>query len=350
MILVMALGKATQVNGATEADGVDSPPATSDRRSLSRVELAVAVAGFPLMMSVTVGGSIVAIGRGAEPNVVTGIVVVSAYFVLAVAAWIMPWHRSWGRSQGDLRTDIGLAITNALMNGVIGTAILTVVALGAASLSEALGSTVWPNDWPFLAQLALALVMAEFFEYWFHRMMHEVPWMWRFHATHHSSQRLYWLNAARFHPIDLLLIGSVKLAPVVLLGGALPVLALVNIFSVVHGAYQHSNLPVRIGPLNWIFSMTELHRWHHSKLMHESNHNYGGNLIVWDILFGTRWLPDDRDPPEAIGMESLPGFPMGFWANLASPFRWQRVVAESRAPDSLETRRSRSIDRLPVTR
>ena len=186
----MALGKATQVNGATEADGVDSPPATSDRRSLSRVELAVAVAGFPLMMSVTVGGSIVAIGRGAEPNVVTGIVVVSAYFVLAVAAWIMPWHRSWGRSQGDLRTDIGLAITNALMNGVIGTAILTVVALGAASLSEALGSTVWPNDWPFLAQLALALVMAEFFEYWFHRMMHEVPWMWRFHATHHSSQRL----------------------------------------------------------------------------------------------------------------------------------------------------------------
>ena len=112
----------------------------------------------------------------------------------------------------------------------------------------------------------------------------------------------------------------------------------------------HSNLPVRIGPLNWIFSMTELHRWHHSKPMHESNHNYGGNLIVWDILFGTRWVPDDRDPPEAIGMESLPGFPMGFWANLASPFRWQRVVAESRAPDPLETRRSRSIDRLPVTR
>ena len=59
--------------------------------------------------------------------------------------------------------------------------------------------------------------------------------------------------------------------------------------------------------------MTELHRWHHSKLMHESNHNYGGNLIVWDILFGTRWLPNDRDPPEAIGMESLPGLPMGFW-------------------------------------
>jgi len=69
--------------------------------------------------------------------------------------------------------------------------------------------------------------------------------------------------------------------------------------------------------------------------MHESNHNYGGNLIVWDVLFGTHWLPEDRDPPEdrdspeEIGMESLPQFPMGFWANLTAPFRWKSVVAES---------------------
>ena len=34
-------------------------------------------------------------------------------------------------------------------------------------------------------------------------MMHEVPWLWRFHATHHSAPRLYWLNAGRFHPLDL---------------------------------------------------------------------------------------------------------------------------------------------------
>ncbi|MGY8805533.1 MAG: hypothetical protein ACKVK6_15005, partial [bacterium] len=123
----MALDEATPINGATEADGVDSLSATPARRSLSRVELAVAVAGFPLVISVTVGGSIVAIGRGVEPNVVTGIAIVAAYFVLAVSAWIMPWHPSWGRSHGDFRTDIGLAITNALVNAVIGTAILTVV-------------------------------------------------------------------------------------------------------------------------------------------------------------------------------------------------------------------------------
>ena len=59
-----------------------------------------------------------------------------------------------------------------------------------------------------LAQLPLALVVAELVEYSFHRLMHEVPWLWRFHATHHSAPRLYWLNAARFHPIDLFLVGA----------------------------------------------------------------------------------------------------------------------------------------------
>jgi sterol desaturase/sphingolipid hydroxylase (fatty acid hydroxylase superfamily) len=159
--------------------------------------------------------------------------------------------------------------------------------------------------------------------------MHEVPGMWRFHATHHSAPRLYWLNAARFHPIDLFLVGTLKLAPLVVLGAGAPILALVNVFSAVHGAFQHSNLPIRLGPLNWVFSMTELHRWHHSKAVEEANSNYGGNLIVWDILFGTRFLPSDREPPEEIGIEALPGFPMGFWANLAAPFRWRKLAAES---------------------
>ncbi len=133
----------------------------------------------------------------------------------------------------------------------------------------------------------------------------------------------------RFHPVDLFLVGVVKLVPLALLGAGAPVFALVNLFSAVHGAFQHANVPVRLGVLNWIFSMTELHRWHHSKSIEEANHNYGGNLIIWDVVFGTRFLPADREPPEDIGIQALPAFPMGFRANLASPFRWGKLVAES---------------------
>jgi len=307
---------------------------TGGTRPLTGLSRPVAAAGFPVLVTATVGGALVAITRGVDPNLATAPMIFGAYVVLAVSERLLPWHRTWLHSQGDLRTDIGLALTNGALGGVLTPALLVASATLGVALSDRLGVGLWPVEWPLLAQLALALVVAELVEYSVHRMMHEIPWLWRFHATHHSSPRLYWLNAARFHPIDLFLVGTVKLVPVALLGAGLPVFALVNLFSAVHGAYQHANLPVRLGPLNWIFSMTELHRWHHSKDVEEANNNYGGNLIVWDVIFGTRYLPTDRDPPEQIGIDALPRFPMGFWANLAAPFRWRRLVETAQGPAS----------------
>ena len=63
----------------------------------------------------------------------------------------------------------------------------------------------------------------------------------------------------------------------------------------------------------------------------QANHNYGGNLIIWDVVFGTRWLPKDRKSPAEIGMDSLPHFPMGFFSQMVSPLRWEKVVEESTA-------------------
>ncbi len=293
------------------------------------MESLVAMAGFPLLITAAVGGTIAMLGRGVDAQVATGVAIVLAFASLAIGERIWPWQKSWLHSRGDLRTDIGFYFINGIMTGVATPLVFVASTAAAAGLSARYGGALWPTEWPLIAQLALALVIAELVEYSFHRAMHEVPWLWRFHATHHSAPRLYWLNAARFHPVDLFLVGVLKLGPLAALGAGAPVFALVNVFSAVHGAYQHANLPVRIGPLNWIFSMTELHRWHHSKRMEEANHNYGGNLAIWDVVFGTRFLPEDRDPPEEIGIESMPGFPMGLWANLRAPFRWRDVVESS---------------------
>ncbi len=46
------------------------------------------------------------------------------------------------------------------------------------------------------------MIVSEFGSYWAHRLMHERPLLWRLHAVHHSAERLYWLNAGRFHPLD----------------------------------------------------------------------------------------------------------------------------------------------------
>lgn len=77
--------------------------------------------------------------------------------------------------------------------------------------------------------------------------------------------------------------------------------------------------------------MAELHRWHHSRVLEEANSNFGQNLIVWDIIYGTRFLPKDREPPAEIGITDMPAFPMSYLAQLASPFTWSRIKRENEA-------------------
>ena len=222
--------------------------------------------------------------------------------------------------------------TSIVATGAIFTPVFSYLGarLGGA-LSVGFGSSLWPAGWPLFLQLALALVIVEFFQYWVHRLQHEQDWLWRFHATHHSAPRLYWLNAARFHFVDTTLLNFFYVVPLVALGAPEPVFVLWVIASSVHGICQHANMKVRCGPLNWIFSMAELHRWHHSRLVRESNTNYGQTLILWDVVFGTRFLPADREPPADIGIADLAAFPMTWWAQLWSPLRWARIKRESEA-------------------
>ena len=285
---------------------------------------------FPAVLSATLGGALLLMDRGWEPALAVLPFLVGGYAVVALCERVFPIHREWLHSRGDLHADIGLAATNGLLNRLVEPAVLAGCAALGVALAGALGSGgLWPGGWPVLGQLALALLVAELFEYWFHRLMHEHDVLWRFHAVHHSAPRLYWLNAARFHPVDLALVGTGKMLPLAFLGAGAEVLALVVLFSAIHGTFQHSNLVLRLGPLNWIFSMAELHRWHHSPVMEEANHNYGQNVIVWDLVFGTFFWPRDREPPEDIGIPDLPAFPMRVLPQLASPFRWGKIERES---------------------
>ncbi len=255
----------------------------------------------------------------------------AAFAVVAVLEHVYPYHRSWNRPRKDVRVDA----THSLSIGAL-VALLTpfVLAGGVAIsgwLSNVIGLGLWPIGWPLLAQAALALVIGELPGYWVHRWEHEWDGLWRIHATHHSAPRLYWLNAGRFHPLDTALTFIPSYGLLVALGCPIEGLALFTLVTAVHGIFQHANLQLRLGPLNHFFSMAELHRWHHSKTIDEANHNYGQTVIVWDTLFGTRFLPSDRQPPEEIGIPDLAAFPMTWWAQITSPLRWAKIRAESRA-------------------
>jgi sterol desaturase/sphingolipid hydroxylase (fatty acid hydroxylase superfamily) len=291
---------------------------------------AVALLFFPLVL----GGALLlgdrALERSDAPLRAVALPTVLAALVVFAAERAFPHSRDWQRSHGDVRVDLGHVVSVTLATRAAQAALALALLPAAAWLAPRVDVALWPSDWPRLAQLPLALVVSEFFQYWTHRLGHEWEPLWRLHATHHSAPRLYFLNAARFHPLDIVIDTAAGLAPLVLLGCPADVQALFILFTAVFGYLQHCNVRVALGPLNYVFSMAELHRWHHAKNLREANTNYGSNLIVWDLVFGTFFWPRDREPPEDIGIPDLPAFPQSYWGQLASPFRWRAIEAASR--------------------
>ena len=252
-------------------------------------------------------------------SLVAGVAVLVFGFVI-IPLWerLLPFRAQWSQNDDDVITDL----SNLFINGLVTTLekpLLVALLVGTtAHLSSQFGSDLWPSHWPLIAQLFLMLLIAEFGRYWIHFAAHKVPLLWRLHAVHHSPNRLYFLNAGRFHPIEKILFQLPEVVPFILLGANIETISLYFVFNSVHGLFQHSNIKVRLGPLNYIFSMTELHRWHHSKRIEESDRNFGNNLIVWDIVFGSFYKPKDQEVGD-IGLINSE-YPKSYIGQLGAPF------------------------------
>jgi sterol desaturase/sphingolipid hydroxylase (fatty acid hydroxylase superfamily) len=286
---------------------------------------AVELLFFPVVLGAALLAGAALVARGGEPTLVLG----ASALIVFVAERRWPHLASWQRSHRDVAVDLAHVVSVSAASFATAHFVPPLLVPLASALAPLGTAALWPNNWHPLAQLPLALVVAEFFQYWSHRLSHEWGPLWRLHATHHSAPRLYFLNAARFHPLDIVIDTTAGLIPLVALGCPAPVQALFALFAAVFGYLQHSNVRVALGPLNLVFSMAELHRWHHAKDLREANTNYGSNLIVWDLVFGTYFWPRDRKPPEEIGIPNLAAFPQTYWAQLASPFRWRAIEAAS---------------------
>jgi sterol desaturase/sphingolipid hydroxylase (fatty acid hydroxylase superfamily) len=253
------------------------------------------------------------------------------YSAVAVLERVHPYRREWNRPAGDRRTDLlHLLFTGPLSSAAFDATLRGVAATAAVWIAARLDLALWPASLPAPAQLYLAILVAELGHYAFHRLSHESPWVWRVHATHHSAPRLYWLNATRFHPLDLFALIAFQNLPLILLGAPPRVFAMYALFSIVYGQLQHGNIELRTGALDWIFSTPGMHRFHHAMDPRIGNANYGAILSAWDHVFRTFLRPRNGIFEGPIGIGAMPGFPRGYLAQLASPFRWKRVERASR--------------------
>jgi sterol desaturase/sphingolipid hydroxylase (fatty acid hydroxylase superfamily) len=180
--------------------------------------------------------------------------------------------------------------------------------------------------WPGLAQFVVCFVVKDFIEYQVHRMLHAVPWLWRFHQLHHSSEQLDWLAAFRGHWVEIVIHKLVAYVPLVILGvDDRVIFAVVALQTLLH-ELTHANLPWSWGPLGYVFNSPRLHAWHHDVALHgRHGQNFSISLSLWDWLFGTAYLPADRVAPARLGFDTLETYPQGIWARLWAPLRPSRA-------------------------
>lgn len=231
---------------------------------------------------------------------------------------ILPHRAAWKPSREDIKNDFWylLLVQIALPKLVIFAFVFALIE-PVQSLRLPLGQ-LWPHHWPVGLQAILMLLTADLLRYWLHRAAHRHPLLWRFHAVHHSPAKLYRFNVGRFHPLEKALQLLLDTVPFVLLGVSESVIALYFVFYAINGFFQHSNIQLKHGVLNYVISSAELHRWHHSRCLAESNTNFGNNLSVWDLAFGTWYLPRDREVSE-VGLINR-AYPLGFADQLKTPF------------------------------
>ena len=174
---------------------------------------------------------------------------------------------------------------------------------------------------PFAVELLVVVALCELGMYWSHRLEHQIPLLWRFHAVHHSSTELDWLSTQRNHPVDGI-IRKAFLVPMFAIGFSTAAIGIYLVAYYFWSFVVHANVHWRFGPLEPVIASPTFHRWHHSDERAARDTNFSPLLPVFDRVFGTFRQP--RDLPASYGSDAP--VPTGYVGQLAFPFRPRRAV------------------------
>ncbi len=278
---------------------------------------------WPLLLGIPI--YVVYLGiKGGRPTLYFNIAYLSLGVSLFVLERVMPYRDEWVKSDGQEFPDFAHTILN---KGLIQLALFLLLISGIIeTMGHKSAYSFWPSGLPMAVQVLIAMVVSEFGLYWKHRLAHTWDFMWRFHSVHHSVEKLWFFNTGRFHFVDTLggLLFSIPL--LFIMGVPGDVFIYFSSITAFVGLLTHCNVYMHGGALDYVFITPNVHRWHHSKKVEEGNNNYGENLAIFDILFGTYYHPKDRHVgPLGIKDE----MPKAFLSQLAAPFVWHKYRNKS---------------------
>lgn len=187
------------------------------------------------------------------------------------------------------------------------------------------GIVPWLGLSPLASGLATFLLMDATFYYW-HRLNHQVPFLWRFHNVHHFDPDLDASTGFRFHFGEVALSSIFRVVQVGLIGPTLPAFMIYEFVFQVETYFHHSNvrLPLFLERvINFLLVSPRMHGIHHSQFHDETDSNYSVIFSLWDRMHGTyRW-----NIPQSEIMVGVPAYlssENNLWNVISAPFRSQR--------------------------
>jgi sterol desaturase/sphingolipid hydroxylase (fatty acid hydroxylase superfamily) len=195
--------------------------------------------------------------------------------------------------------------------------------------------------WPIA--FLVSVVILDFLTYLGHRLLH-TKYLWHTHAAHHSVEHLYWFGGTRaspFHVAEQLMWGAL-LGLVWPVNGGLSGFVVATIIYICIQHFNHANLNVRLGPLEWLFVVPRYHFVHHGAAS-LNNSNFGFLLTTWDRMLGTYRNPDDVGQHFPLGLNYqiglarlFLGLPPQAYSAQDSSMASRAIAAERPARPSLE--------------
>ncbi len=175
---------------------------------------------------------------------------------------------------------------------------------------------------PIAVQVPALLLVADFTQYWVHRTFHVVPFLWPFHAIHHSTEEMDWLAGSRLHLVDVILTRGLTYVPIFVLGFSESALMVYVFLVAAQATFIHANVRWVFRPLRRFVATPAFHHWHHSAEREAIDRNFAIHTPIWDLLFGTYYLPDRW--PSAYGLSGPRDVPSRWLTQLFYPFRRRR--------------------------
>ena len=241
---------------------------------------------------------------------------------------LFPWRKDQPRIRQDFWLDTFYMFFNVFLFGLVGYAALSNVV--AEAFNDFLATVFGVRNlvalniatWPGWAQMLLLFVLRDFIHWNVHRLLHRVPWLWKFHKVHHSVQQMGYAAHLRYHFMENIVYRSLEYLPLAMIGFGIQDFIIVYLFSLTIGHLNHANIYLPLGPLKYIFNNPQMHIWHHSKELPKGSYgvNYGISLSLWDYLFGTVWMPHNGRDIE-LGFPEVEQYPHGFFEQVAKPFK-----------------------------